>query len=76
MKLPFVPPSIRFQFPLKKAHSTHSNTHGFTTSSVIKISNNCPDAHVIEGVGNFETKGYMPIDRKVTWGKVKIQVKN
>jgi enterochelin esterase-like enzyme len=49
---------------------------GFTTSSVIKISGKCPDGHVIEAVGNFETKGYMPIDRKVTWGKVKIQVKN
>jgi len=49
---------------------------GFTTSSVIMISNKCPDGHVIEGVGNFETKGFMPIDRKVTWGKVTIQVKN
>jgi hypothetical protein len=49
---------------------------GFTTSSVIKISDKCPDGYIIEGVGNFETKGYMPIDRKVTWGRVKIQVKN
>jgi len=48
---------------------------GFTTSSVIKISDKCPDGHVIEGVGNFETKGYMPIDRRVTWGKVRIVVK-
>ncbi len=32
--------------------------------------------HTFEGVGNFETKGYMPIDRKVTWGKAKIQIKN
>ena len=48
---------------------------GFTTSSVIKISDNCPDGHIIEGVGNFETKGFMPIDRRVRWGTVKIEVK-
>jgi hypothetical protein len=48
---------------------------GFTTSSVIKISDKCPSGHVIECVGNFESKGFMPIDRRLTWGKVKIQVK-
>ena len=48
---------------------------GFTLSSVIKISDKCPDGHVIEGVGSFETKGFMPIDRKLTWGKISITVK-
>lgn len=48
---------------------------GFTLSSVIKVSDKCPDGHLIEGVGSYETKGYMPIDRKVTWGKVAIKVK-
>ena len=48
---------------------------GFTLTSVIKISEGCPDGHVIEGVGNFETKGFMPIDRRLTWGKVRIVVK-
>ncbi|MBA4056877.1 MAG: hypothetical protein C0490_19340, partial [Marivirga sp.] len=47
---------------------------GFTLSSVIKIDDNCPAGHVIECIGNYETKGFMPIERKVTWGKVRIQV--
>ena len=49
---------------------------GYTLSSVIKIDNNCPDGHVIECLANFETKGFMPIDRKLTWGKVRIKIKN
>jgi hypothetical protein len=48
---------------------------GFTMSSVVKISDKCPDGHVIQGVGSFETKGYMPIDRRLTWGRVAIQVR-
>lgn len=48
---------------------------GFTVSSVIRIANNCPAGHVIECVGSYETKGFMPIERKLTWGKVRIEVR-
>ncbi|HTE31661.1 MAG TPA: alpha/beta hydrolase-fold protein [Chryseolinea sp.] len=47
---------------------------GFTLSSVISIDKNCPDGHIIEGLANFETKGFMPIERKVSWGRVKLKV--
>ena len=49
---------------------------GFTLSSVIKISDHCPDGYVIECLASYETKAYMPIERKVTWGKVRIKVEN
>jgi hypothetical protein len=50
---------------------------GYTLSSVISIAPNCPAGHVIQCLGNFETKtksGVVPIDRKLTWGKVLITI--
>lgn len=48
---------------------------GYTMSSVIHISPDCPDGHIIECLAGYETKSYNPIERKVIWGKVKILVK-
>lgn len=47
---------------------------GFTLSSVITIADNCPEGHIIECVGSYETKGFMPIERRLTWGKIRIRV--
>jgi hypothetical protein len=47
---------------------------GFTLSSIIHISPNCPDGHVIECLASYETKTYNPIERKVNWGKIRIVV--
>jgi glycerophosphoryl diester phosphodiesterase len=49
---------------------------GFTLSSVISIAKDCPDGHCIEFTGNYETNTYNPIERKVHWGKVKLNVHN
>jgi hypothetical protein len=49
--------------------------NGVTFSSIIKIADNCPPGHTIEFLANYETKTFMPICRKVHWGKVKITVK-
>jgi enterochelin esterase-like enzyme len=46
----------------------------FTLSSVISISKECPDGHVIEFTGNYETLTYNPVERKVHWGKVRLVV--
>ena len=46
---------------------------GFTLSSVVKIANDCPDGHIIEFLGHYETKTFMPIYRQVKWGKVKVK---
>ena len=46
---------------------------GYTFSSVIKISPECPDGHEIQFLASYETKTYNPIERKVHWGKVKIK---
>jgi enterochelin esterase-like enzyme len=47
---------------------------GFTLSSVIAISKDCPEGHVIEFTGNYETNTYNPIERNLHWGKVRITV--
>ena len=47
---------------------------GYTLTSVVEIDNNCPSGHIIEFIGNYETKEFMPIKRKVTWKKVMLQV--
>jgi hypothetical protein len=47
---------------------------GFTLSSVIKISDRVPKGHVIQLLASYETKGYMPIERNVHWGKVLVTV--
>lgn len=49
---------------------------GFTLSSVIAISPNCPDGHVITLYGYYETKTFDPIERKLHWGKLVLKVKN
>ncbi|MDZ4708681.1 MAG: alpha/beta hydrolase-fold protein [Saprospiraceae bacterium] len=48
---------------------------GFTLSSVISIDPACPDGHRIACLFNYETKSFMPITRKLTWGKLWIEVK-
>ena len=48
---------------------------GFSRSSIVKIADNCPPGHTIEFLACYETKTFMPIQRKVVWGKVKIEVK-
>ncbi len=47
---------------------------GFTLSSLIDIDPGCPDGHVIECIGHYETKTFNPIERKLHWGKVKLIV--
>lgn len=47
---------------------------GVTQSSIIKISENCPDGHVVELLAKYETKDYMPIKRHVFWGKVSVKI--
>lgn len=47
---------------------------GFTQQSVIQISPDCPDNHEIDCLASYETKTFNPIERKVTWGKVKFTV--
>jgi len=50
---------------------------GYTLTSVIKMADDCADGHVIECLANFETKtnsSVVPIDRKLTWGRVLIKV--
>lgn len=49
---------------------------GFTLNSVISISPECPDGHVIEFTGSYETKAYNPIERKTNWVKIKLPVRN
>lgn len=48
---------------------------GFTLNSVITIDPACPAGHVVEGLACYETKGFMPIDRRLTWSRFKIKVK-
>ena len=47
---------------------------GFTLSSVIKISKTCPKGHKIEFLANYETKSFMPINRKLIWGKIVLKI--
>jgi hypothetical protein len=49
---------------------------GFALSSVVAISGDCPDGHVIEFSANYETNSYNPIERNLHWGKVIITVGN
>lgn len=49
---------------------------GYTFSSIIKISPRCPDGHVVEFYASYETKTFNPIERKTTWGKVKLTIHN
>jgi len=47
---------------------------GFTKSSVVKIADNCPPGHEIEFLAHYETKTFLPMYRKLEWGKVKLTV--
>jgi enterochelin esterase-like enzyme len=47
----------------------------FTLSSVVEISKDCPEGHMIEFIANYETVTYNPIERNLHWGKVRINVK-
>ncbi|MFO7258822.1 MAG: alpha/beta fold hydrolase [Bacteroidota bacterium] len=48
---------------------------GFTQSSLIKISENCPDGHVIRFLASYDTKVFETMERKVTWHMVSLTVK-
>lgn len=48
---------------------------GYTLSSIIHISPDCPTGHEIECLASYETKTHNPIERRVIWGKVRIRVK-
>jgi hypothetical protein len=50
--------------------------NGVTFSSIVKIADDCPAGHTIEFLACYETKTFMPICRKVHWGKVKVTVRN
>jgi pimeloyl-ACP methyl ester carboxylesterase len=47
---------------------------GFTHSSVVKISDDCPPGHVIVFLASYETKTFMPMYSEVIWGKVKLSI--
>lgn len=49
---------------------------GYTLNSIIKIAPGCPDGHIIELHASYETKTFNPIERKTTWGKVKLVIHN
>lgn len=49
---------------------------GFTLSSVIQVSPDCPDGHVIQLLAHYETKTFNPIERKFTWGRVRLTVRH
>ena len=48
---------------------------GFTQNTVLQIAPDCPDGHQIECLASYETKTFNPIERKVTWGKVKFTIR-
>ncbi|MFT4152289.1 hypothetical protein [Parafilimonas sp.] len=47
---------------------------GYTFSSVIQISPDCPISHEIEFLASYETKTFNPMERKLHWGRIKIKV--
>lgn len=47
---------------------------GFSLSSVIRISPDCPSGEIIEFYASYETKSFNPIERKTHWGKVKLTI--
>ncbi len=49
---------------------------GFTLSSIIHVDPSCPDGHVVDCLASYETKTFEPIERKVTWGRVRLIVRN
>jgi pimeloyl-ACP methyl ester carboxylesterase len=49
---------------------------GYTLSSVIHVSPDCPDGHQLDCLACYETKAFNPIERKVTWGHLRITVRH
>jgi enterochelin esterase-like enzyme len=49
---------------------------GYTLTSVVKVSPDCPDGHIIEFYASYETKTFNPIERKTTWGKLQLRIRN
>ncbi|MDR3713964.1 MAG: alpha/beta fold hydrolase [Puia sp.] len=49
---------------------------GFTLSSVVELSPDCPDGHTVEFLAGYETKTFNPIERKLTWGRVRLTVRH
>ncbi|WP_159076336.1 alpha/beta hydrolase [Muricauda amoyensis] len=49
-------------------------TDGITFSSIIKISEDCPEGHRLKLLAKYETKSHNPIARTVTWGTVELMV--
>ena len=47
---------------------------GITLSSIVKISDKCPNNHIIRFLARYETKIFHPIEREVKWGKVEVKV--
>jgi pimeloyl-ACP methyl ester carboxylesterase len=47
---------------------------GVDLSTIIEIAADCPDGHVIECFGSYETKTFNPIERKLSWGKFRLTV--
>lgn len=48
---------------------------GFTQSSIVRISDNCPDGHVVRFLASYDTKVFETMERKVTWHIVSLTVK-
>jgi enterochelin esterase-like enzyme len=48
---------------------------GFTQNSIVHIAEDCRNGQEIECLASYETKTFNPIERKVTWGRVKLSVK-
>lgn len=48
---------------------------GFTLGSVIEISPDCPDGHIVEFLACYETKTFNPIERKLIWGRITLKIK-
>jgi hypothetical protein len=49
---------------------------GYTLSSVVSIDKDCPDGHIIEFTGYYETNTWNPIQRNLHWGKVFLMIRN
>lgn len=47
---------------------------GYTLSSVIRISKDCPPGHQIKFLASYEVKDWQAIRRDVTWGKFTITI--
>lgn len=67
-------PYIREEKLFDEALPAVWQTDGITFSSIIKISEDCPDGHRLKLLAKYETKSFNPIQRSVTWGVVDLTV--